>query len=192
MEQDGVQVGFVIDSLILDNSHSSRQRLLHQQQQQQRSSDHSHGDEESISTIAMEDPVGDMSSTGLDVDSRERDEEKKDMSTGESIRKVFECSKCGVFLREIPSSSLLSSQLELAPPKLDDYIIQPTEATVSMCLRRTNLSLDAKVTVHEDTPTPSPNAEDYQRSKLDRQSLVSHDYTDNTSNSESMSPYCRL
>lgn len=65
-------------------------------------------------------------------------------SSDECIKKQLKVSNCGVFVKKIHRN-----QSDPVEPVLDEYIVQPTNAKVTMCLRKTGITT---VKVEEDKP----------------------------------------
>ena len=118
MVQDGVEVGLLTEAIELYEYKYSQ------------------GDDESVSVV--DEPDGDMPNSAFNSESKGSSSGPHAGSgSGDSIRKQMKVSNCGVFLRTVSEFHEPS-----VDPALDEYIIQPTNATVSMCLRKTALSVN--------------------------------------------------
>ena len=92
---------------------------------------------------------------------------ERDLSKDECIRKKLSVSNCGVFVKKVSQDQ--SSAVE---PVLDEYIVQPSNASVYMCLRKTGITVDK---VEEEKPQVQDEVLDetmneYSESTIERKS----------------------
>ncbi len=102
---------------------------------------YTHSDDDS-STVSMS--MDNSSFPSKESDSRHTGAtgELEEGDLGDSIRKLVKISNCGLFVREISdqdaSTDWSSSSSEVS---LDEYVLQPTNVSASLCLRKTGLSV---------------------------------------------------
>ena len=77
---------------------------------------------------------------------------ESDLSTDDCIRKKLSVSNCGVFVKKVSHDQNCAVE-----PVLDEYIVQPSNASVYMCLRKTGITV---VKVEEEKPQVQDEALD--------------------------------
>ena len=112
--------------------------------------EYDHGDHKSKGTAGnqhVESPASFSSSES------KRPSDAEQGNHADRIRKNVKISNCGIFAKAATKQTG-----HLRDPIIDEYIVQPANATISLCLRKTGISIELQDTERDEDAQPSEKA----------------------------------